>query len=81
MPKITKPFCDTVKPAATGYELYWNDKVSGYGLRVTARGVKAFVAEGRVKGKAVSITIGRFVCTPTSKPARKRKACISRCAR
>ena len=29
-------------------------------MRVTASAVKAFVAQGRVKGKAVIVTIGRF---------------------
>jgi hypothetical protein len=71
MPKLTKPFCDAVKPPATGYEIHWDDKVSGYGLRVTASEVKAFVAQGRVKGKAVIITIGRFGLF-TEEQARKR---------
>jgi integrase len=71
MPKLTKPFCDTVKPPAKGYEIHWDDKVSGYGLRVTASEVKAFVAQGRVKGKAVIITIGRFGLF-TEEQARKR---------
>lgn len=71
MPKLTKPFCDTVKPPAKGYEIHWDDKVSGYGLRVTASEVKAFVAQGRVKGKAVIITIGRFGLY-TEDQARKR---------
>lgn len=60
MPRLTKPFCDTAKLPTTGYEIHWDDKVPGYGLRVTASGVRAFVAQGRVKGKAVIITVGRF---------------------
>ncbi len=60
MPKLTKPFCDTVNPPFEGYEIHWDERVSGYGLRVTASGVKAFVAQGRVKGKAVIVKIGRF---------------------
>lgn len=71
MPKLTKPFCDTVEPPATGYEIHWDDKVPGYGLRVTASEVKAFVAQGRVKGKAVIITIGRFGLY-TEEQARKK---------
>lgn len=71
MAKLTKPFCETVAPPATGYEIHWDDKVSGYGLRVTASGVRAFVAQGRVKGKAVIVTIGRFGLY-TEDQARKR---------
>jgi hypothetical protein len=29
MPKLTKPFCDTVKPPVEGYEIHWDDKVAG----------------------------------------------------
>lgn len=60
MPKLTKTYIDRVQPPATGYEIHWDDRVSGYGLRVTATGVRAFVAQGRVKGKAVIVTIGRY---------------------
>jgi len=71
MPKLTKPFCETVAPPAEGYQIHWDDKVPGYGLRVTATGVRAFVAQGRVKGKAVNMTIGRFGLY-TEDQARKR---------
>jgi integrase len=60
MPKITKTYIDKVQPPAKGYDIHWDDRVSGYGVRVTASGVRAFVAQGRVNGKAVIITIGRF---------------------
>ncbi|WP_444461177.1 Arm DNA-binding domain-containing protein [Rhodobacter capsulatus] len=43
----------------------------GYGLRVTATGIRAFVAQGRVKGKAVIVTIGRLGLY-TEDQARKR---------
>ncbi|MBV7409622.1 integrase family protein [Maritimibacter sp. DP1N21-5] len=60
MPKLTKTYIDKVQLPASGYEIHWDDKVGGYGLRVTASGVRAFVAQGRVNGKAVIITIGRY---------------------
>lgn len=64
MPKLTKSFIDKVQPPASGYEIHWDgghdSAVKGYGLRVTATGVRAFVAQGRVNGKAVIITIGKF---------------------
>jgi len=71
VPKLTKPFCETVKPPDTGYHIHWDNRISGYGLRVTASGVRAFVAQGRVKGKAVIVTIGRFGLY-TEDQARKR---------
>lgn len=64
MPKLTKTYVEKVHPPAKDYEIHWDrghdSAVMGYGLRVTASGVKAFVAQGRVKGKAVIVTIGRF---------------------
>lgn len=58
--KLTKTYIDKVKPPAKEYVIHWDDKLSGYGLRVTASGVRSFVAQGRVNGKAVITTIGRY---------------------
>ncbi|AZQ69205.1 DUF4102 domain-containing protein [Silicimonas algicola] len=75
MAKLTKTFIDRVQPPAKGYEIHWDDRVSGYGLRITASGVRAFVAQGRVNGKAVIVTIGRFGLY-TEDQARKRAQSI-----
>jgi integrase len=58
--KLTKSFIDKVESPVSGYEIHWDDKVPGYGLRVTAGGVRAFIAQGRVHGKSVLYTIGRY---------------------
>lgn len=71
MVKLTKTFADEVLPPSSGYAIHWDDKVPGYGLRVTASGVRSFVAQGRVKGKAVIVTIGRYGLYTEDK-ARKR---------
>jgi integrase len=60
MVKLTKTFIDKVDAPAEGYVIHWDDKLSGYGLRVTANGVRSFVAQGRVNGKAVITTVGRY---------------------
>ncbi len=60
MAKLTKTFIDKVQPPSSDYDIHWDDKVPGYGLRVTANGVRSFVAQGRVSGKAVIVTIGRY---------------------
>jgi integrase len=63
MAKLTKAFIDKVKPPQSSYEIHWDagdGAVKGYGLRVTATGKRVFVAQGRVKGKAVIFTIGPF---------------------
>lgn len=76
MPKLTKTYCETVAPPASGYEIHWDDRVGGYGLRVTATGVRAFVAQGRVRGKAVIVTIGRFGLYTEDQARRKAQALL-----
>lgn len=58
--RITKTLIDKIEPPAEDYDIYWDDRVAGYGLRVTASGVRSFVAQGRVNGKSVIVTIGRY---------------------
>ena len=58
--KLTKTNIDKVVPPEKGYKMEWDDSLKGYGLRVTAAGKKTFVAQGRVKGKAVCFTIGPY---------------------
>ena len=60
MVKLTKSFIEGVKPPAKGYDVYWDEKVSGYGLRVAPTGKRVFIAMGRVRGKQVQFTIGPF---------------------
>lgn len=70
MPKLTKTFIDKVQPPAEGYKIHWDgghdSAVKGYGLRVSPRsdqhpnGKRVFVAQGRVRGKPVIITIGPY---------------------
>lgn len=71
MAHLTKSFIDKVQPPATGNVLHWDEQVRGYGLRVSARGKKVFVAQGRVRGKAVIVTIGSYGLY-TEAEARKR---------
>ena len=60
MAQLTKSFLDRVQPPALGNEVHWDEQVRGYGLRVSATGRKVFVAQGRVHGKAIIVTIGAY---------------------
>lgn len=65
MPSLTKTFIDDVPAPDAGYKIHWDDTVMGFGLRVTERGRKTFVAQGRVRGLPVCFTIGTYgVYTP-----------------
>ncbi len=60
MAKLTKAYIDKVKAPAAGYEIHWDNALKGYGLRVTTAGKRVFVAQGRVRGKAVCFTVGPY---------------------
>lgn len=60
MTRLTKEFIDKVTPPEKGYKVHWDDKLKGFGLRVTAAGKKVFVVMGRVQGEQVGITIGPY---------------------
>ncbi|UZK65872.1 tyrosine-type recombinase/integrase [Sphingomonas sp. M1-B02] len=64
MVKLTKTFVEKVDPPANGHTIHWDGSydgaVKGYGLRVSSRGKRVFIAMGRVHGKQVQFTIGPF---------------------
>ena len=71
MVKLTKAYIDRVIPPIGDCRVHWDDVVKGYGLRVSPAGKKVFIAQGRVRGKAVVMTIGPFG-TYTEDKARAR---------
>jgi integrase len=82
MPKLTKTFIDKVPPPIEGYKIHWDDSVKGYGLRVSPcsaqhpNGKRVFVAQGRVQGKAVIITIGPFGLFTEDQARRKAQSIL-----
>ena len=60
--KITDLTVKTLPAPATGSKVYYSDDVAGFGVRVTAAGVKAFVLNYRTKsgGQERRYTIGRY---------------------
>jgi integrase len=58
--KLTKSVVEDLPAPALGYTLHWDGQLKGFGVRVTARGVKTFVLQRRVNGKERRITIGRL---------------------
>lgn len=76
MPKLTKTFVEGVEVPITGYKIHWDDRVPGYGVKVTATGVRSFIAQGRVKGKVVIVTIGRFGLYTEDQARRKAQVAL-----
>jgi integrase len=61
MSKLTKRFVESIKPPESGYKLEWDDKLKGFGVKVTARGVITFFVFYRnQRGQQRRMTIGRY---------------------
>ena len=57
---LNKSNIDNLPTPSTGYVIHWDENLKGFGLRVTATGIKAFIFQNRINGKDKRITIGRY---------------------
>jgi integrase len=55
----------------TGYSVFWDSELRGFGVRVTKAGARSWILQARIKGRERRITIGRFPGV-TPEIARKR---------
>ncbi|BBJ23186.1 Arm DNA-binding domain-containing protein [Candidatus Nitrotoga sp. AM1P] len=56
--KLTKTFVDSTSLAEKGQVFYRDSELKGFGLRVGLTS-KVYIAETKVKGKVVRVTIGK----------------------
>ncbi|CCA91120.1 site-specific integrase [Novosphingobium sp. PP1Y] len=68
--KLSDQLVRDAEPPASGNRIIYDAKLPGFGLRVTAKGVRSFVLNYRVKGRERRITIGQY---PTWKLLAARK--------
>jgi integrase len=57
---ISQTSVKKAKQPTSGYYIVFDDKIEGFGLRVTAAGAKSFVLNYRVSGRKRRYTIGRW---------------------
>lgn len=57
--KLTKTAVESLPPPAKGEKLYWDKDLPGFGVRVTANGVRSYIVQGRVNGRVCRDTIGQ----------------------
>ena len=73
--RLTKTVVERLPAPAKGYTLHWDGELRGFGVRVTARGVKTFVLQRRVNGKDRRITIGRMGPLTAVKHGARQQSC------
>jgi len=76
MARINKRTVDTLKTPEKRQALLWDSELRGFGVRITANGVKSYVLQYRNRfGKSRHLTIGRHgPLTPEG--ARKRATAL-----
>jgi integrase len=57
---LTQRSVQAAKPPASGYIILFDDKIAGFGVRVTAAGAKSFILNYRVGGEKRRYTIGSW---------------------
>lgn len=73
MPKIlTQLAIERAKPPTKGRIIHWDALVPGFGLRITDKGARSWIAMYRVNGKSVMQTLGTISAIPKVDDARQR---------
>src|SRR5262249_19941906 len=69
--RLTQAAADRLKAPASGRVVFWDIHLPGFGLRVTDKGARSWVAMYRVSGKSVMETLGQFARIPKVDDARQ----------
>ena len=63
--KLNKSSIDKLPSPSSGYSLFWDDALPGFGIRITSTGVRSFIVQKRISSKEHRSTLGRYgVLTP-----------------
>lgn len=57
--KANKTTVEALPAPAKGEALHWDCDLAGFGVRITANGVRSYIAQGRANGKSRRVTIGQ----------------------
>ena len=57
---LNKTTLERLPSPEAGYQIHWDEKLAGFGVRVTPTGAKSFIFQKRINGKEKRITIGRY---------------------
>jgi len=74
VPKFTKQVVEGLPLPTEGQAFYWEDKLQGFGVRVTANGARSYIVQRPVHGKTRRVTLGPhgvLTCDEAQKRAMK----------
>ena len=69
--RLTQLAAEKLAAPPTGRTVYWDRHLPGFGIRITAKGARSWVAMYRVDGKPVMETIGTLAKVPRVDDARQ----------
>jgi integrase len=69
--RLTQAAVDRLKPPAKGRVVHWDNHLPGFGLRITEKDARSWVAMYRVAGKPVMQTLDTFAKRPKVDEARR----------
>jgi len=74
--RINATTVKAIKPPESGYSLHWDSDLKGFGVRVTAKGSKSYIAQAKVNGKDRRTTLGRHGTITPEQARKKAKAAL-----
>lgn len=78
--KLNKSTIDKLPIPASGYSLFWDDSLAGFGIRITASNIRSFIVQKRINGKEHRKTLGRFGVLTTEEARRQAQKFIGQIA-
>ena len=60
MAQLTDRILKTLAAPGTGNRIYYDDQITGFGLRITAAGAKSFILNYRIGGRERRFTLGAY---------------------
>ncbi len=75
---LTKSTVESLPVPASGQSLFWDDKLRGFGLRITPSGARSYIVQGRVAGtsRTARTTLGAHGRITCDEARRKAKAAL-----
>jgi len=59
-----------------GQAIYWDEKLRGFGVRITPSGARSYIVQGRANGKTRRVTLGTHGVLTCDEARRKAKAAL-----